>query len=233
MGLCSWYTCWNGSSDMGRMCLSFGFTFRLGLLKLRIIYFKRHHLGILPPLVPRRICFNPPSSKWVPRYSPNHYDIQCHLHVHPHTPHEPSDMGSVSYPRFLGVHSNHFRLQSTLTTTRLGMGFRFLRSGHLCELLGIQSRIQDYHGGIQEITIRIGFLAGDRILDRGGKCTGLWKVTDKSIGVRCVRSSGCHYFDYHPGVCGHRRRNSGIDVTQSRITAVLYRQVSHAPFTFL
>jgi len=137
MGLCSWYTCWNGSSDMGRMCLSFGFTFRLGLLKLRIIYFKRNHLGIVPPLVPRRICFNPPSSKWVPRYSPNHNDIQRHLPLHPHPPHEPTNMGPHAYSRIPRLYTNRFRIKPTLRTPRLGIRIRFFRSSDICGVLGV------------------------------------------------------------------------------------------------
>jgi len=137
MGLCSWYTRRNGSSYMGRMRLPLRTTIHRRFLQFRIIYFKRNHLGVLPSLFPRCLRSNAPSKERMPRHSPNHHNIQCHLPVHPHTPHEPSDMGSVSYPRLLGIHSNHFRLQSTLSTTRLGMGFRFLRTGHFCELLGV------------------------------------------------------------------------------------------------
>ena len=183
MGLCSWYPRRNGSSYMGRMHLPLLTAIHRRFLQLRIIYLKRNHLGLLPSLFPRCIRFNALSKERMPRHSPNHHDLQCNLPLHPHTTHEPSDMGSVSYPRVFGIHSNHFRLQSTLTTTRLGMGFRFLRTRHLCELLGIQSSVQNYHGRVQEITIRTSFLAGDRILDRSGKCTGLWEITDKSLGV--------------------------------------------------
>ena len=137
MGLCSWYTRRNGSSYMGRMRFPIRTTIYRRFLQSRIIYFKRNHLGIFPPLFPRCIRFSAPSKERMPRHSPNHYNLQRHLLVHPHTPLEAANMGLVPHPRVFGIHSNHFRLQSTLSTTRLGMGFRFLWTGNFCELLGI------------------------------------------------------------------------------------------------
>jgi len=153
MGLCSWYTRRNGSSYMGWMRFPLRTTIHRRFLQPRIIYFKRNHLGIFPPLFPRCIRFSAPSKERMPRHSPNHYNLQRHLPVHPHTSLEPANMGSVPYPRFLGIHPDHLCLQSTFPTARLGMGFRFLRSSHFCELLGVQSGVQNHHGGVQEITI--------------------------------------------------------------------------------
>jgi len=231
MGLRSWYTRRDGSSNLGGMRLLIRTSILRRFLQLRIIYFKRNHLRIIPSLFPRCLRFNPPGKERMPRHSPNHLSLQCYLPVHPHTPHEPTDMGFVPYPGFRGIHPNHLCLQSTLTTARLGVGFRFIRSRHFCELLGIQSGIQDYHGRIQEITVRTRILAGNGVLDWSGKCPGLWEVADQSIGIRRVRSSGCHHFDHHPGVRGHRGSDSGIDITQGWTTAVLYRQVSRTSFT--
>ena len=183
MGLRSWYTRRDGSSNLGGMRLLIRTSILRRLLQFRIIYFERNHLGNFSSLFPRCLRFNPPGKERMPRHPPNHLSLQCHLPLHPHTPHEPTNMGSFPHPRLRGIHSNHLCFQSTDTTARLGMGFRLLRTCHLCELLGIQSRVQDYHGGFQEITVRTGFLAGNGILDRSGKCPGLWKVTDKSIRV--------------------------------------------------
>ena len=183
MGLCSRYTRRNGSSHMGRMRFLIRTAIFGRFLQLRIIYFKRNHLRILPSLFPRCLRIDPPGKERMPRHSPNHFSLQRHLPLYPHTPHEPTNMGSVPYPRFRGIHSNHLCLQSTDTTARLGMGLRFLWPGHLRELLGIQSGLQDYYGRIQEITVRTGFLARNGILDWSGKCPGLRKVTDQSTRV--------------------------------------------------
>lgn len=137
MGLCSWDTCWNGPSYMGRMRLPLRSTVHGRFLQLRIINFKRHHLRFLPPLFPRRIRSNASSSERLPRHPPNHYNLQRHLSFHLDTSNEPTDMDIDAYPRILRIHSNRLRIESEVTTARLGMGIRFLRPSYICELLGI------------------------------------------------------------------------------------------------
>jgi hypothetical protein len=183
MGMCSWYTCRNDSSNMGRMRFPLSTAFRRRLIQFCIIVFKRYHLRFISPLLSRGIRPHASGSQWLPRYSPYHHHLQCYMPLRPYPSNATSDMGPYAYPRLPRIHPNRLRLESTLGTASVGICVFLVWSGHLCRLLGLSNCVQENHGRIQQVAVRIGFLARGWILDWSRECPDLWAITDKSIGL--------------------------------------------------